>query len=92
MTENRGTGTGQPLDEYTEAAVQRLLTEHPQVAEQGIELYRRDKVLVLTGVVESESRRDEIERLVSDHFPGLALRCDIGVARTNPPTDHEELR
>jgi hypothetical protein len=82
----------QPIDEYTEAAVQRLLTEHPHIAEQGIELRRRENVLVLSGEVESAGRRDEIERLVVEHFPGVRVRCDIGIVRSQPPVEHEELR
>ena len=35
----------QTLDEYTEAEVQRLLTEHPSLGEQGITLTRREHCL-----------------------------------------------
>ena len=42
-----------PPDEYVEAEIQRLLTEDPDVAEQGITVVRREHGLVLTGEVES---------------------------------------
>jgi len=82
---------GRRLDEYAEATVQRLLTEHSDVAEQGITVLRRDHTLVLRGEVESRHRRDEIVRLVAARFPGVALAVDIGVSRTPVPTEAEEL-
>ncbi len=79
------------LDEYAEAAVQRLLTEHPSLGEQGITLTRREHCLVLSGEVESPQRRDEIARLVQETLPGVEVCCDIGIIRAGAPTDHEDL-
>ncbi|MEH1126902.1 hypothetical protein [Micromonospora sp. CPCC 206061] len=79
------------IDEYTEAAVQRLLTEHGGLAEQGIKVVRRERVLALCGEVESRQRRDEILRLVHESFPDVPLSIDIGVTRANAPTEAEEL-
>jgi len=81
----------QPVDEYLEAEVQRLLTEHADVAEQGITIVRRNQTLVLCGEVESDHRRDDILRLVTARFPGVPVHCDIGLTRTHPPMDAEEL-
>lgn len=83
--------TGLPLDEYVEAAVQRLLTEHAQIAEQGITVVRRDHTLLLCGEVASPHRRDEILRLVTENFPDVALSADIGVTRAPEPSEVEEL-
>ncbi|SDX91560.1 hypothetical protein SAMN05444365_10156 [Micromonospora pattaloongensis] len=83
--------TVKPLDEYAEAAVQRLLTEHAQVAEQGITVVRRDHTLLLRGEVASPQRRDEILRLVTEHFPDVTIACDIGVTRAPEPSEVEEL-
>lgn len=83
--------TGPPVDEYTEAAVHRLLTEHPRVSEQGITAVRRERQLVLSGEVESPQRRDEICRLVHEAFPDIEVSCDIGVVRVAAPTEYEEL-
>jgi hypothetical protein len=80
------------LDEYAEAALQRLLAERPETAEQGITVIRRDQTLVLCGEVESPKRRDEILRLVREHCPGVDVRSDIGVTRAQPPAEAEELR
>ncbi|MFY1633504.1 hypothetical protein ACN27F_09515 [Solwaraspora sp. WMMB335] len=77
--------------EYTEATVQRMLSEEPTVAEQGITVARRDHTLVLAGEVESAYRRDEIVRLVTERFPDVELTCDIAVSRTGAPTGAEEL-
>ena len=79
------------LDEYTEAQVQRLLTEHPSLGEQGITLTRREHCLTLTGEVESAERRDEIVRLVNEALPDIEVCCDIGIIRAGAPTEHEEL-
>jgi hypothetical protein len=79
------------IDEYSEAEVQRLLAEHTEVAEQGISIARRDQILVLCGEVESSKRRDDILRLVVEHFPGVTVRSDIGLTRAQPPSEAEEL-
>ncbi len=83
--------TERPVDEYLEAEVQRLLTERAEVAEQGITVIRRQHTLLLCGEVESVQRRDEILRLVAEQFPGLSVQSDIGVTRTHPPTEAEDL-
>ncbi len=79
------------LDEYLEASVQRLLTEHAEIAEQGITVRRRDHSLVLCGEVESARRREEILRLVLETFPTVPVLVDIGLIRTQAPTEAEDL-
>lgn len=79
------------LDEYVEAEVQRLLAEHAAVAELGINVVRREHLLMLQGEVESPQRRDDILRLVRERFPDVEIRTDIGVTRATPPTEAEEL-
>jgi hypothetical protein len=78
-------------NDYTEAAVQRLLSEEEAVADQGIEITHRDRLLVLRGVVESPERRAEIERLVSQEYPDLEVCNEIAVSRHQAPTEAEEL-
>lgn len=80
-----------PPADYLEAAVQRLLTENADVAEQGITVARRGDVLVLCGEVESRQRRDEILRLVVDRFPDVPVTVDIGLIRSQAPTEVENL-
>ncbi|MBM7080350.1 MULTISPECIES: hypothetical protein [Micromonospora] len=80
-----------PPDAYVEAEIQRLLTEDPDVAEQGITVVRREPGLVLTGEVESPQRRAEILRRVAERFPDEAITSDIGVIRTQAPVQVEEL-
>ncbi|MEJ3744626.1 hypothetical protein WEI85_15190 [Actinomycetes bacterium KLBMP 9797] len=79
------------IDEYVEAAVQRLLTEHGGLAEQGIKVMRREHTLLLCGEVESRQRRDEILRLVTENFPDVPLTADIGIIRAQAPSEAEEL-
>jgi len=79
------------LDEYLEAEIQRLLTEHGAIAEQGITLQRREHLLILGGEVESAQRRDEICRQISARFPDLEIACDIGIIRAAAPSEVEEI-
>jgi hypothetical protein len=79
------------VDEYAEAAIQRLLTEEASLAEQGITVHRHEHFLVLTGEVASPQRRDEIVRRIREHFPDLHVQADIGVTRTQAPREAEEL-
>ncbi|MFI6067289.1 hypothetical protein ACIA47_18815 [Micromonospora sp. NPDC051227] len=90
MTHDRDIGAGPP-DEYVEAEIQRLLVEDPAVAEQGITVIRRERALVLQGEVESPHRREEILRRVSERFPDVPVTSDIGVTRTQAPTEIEQL-
>jgi hypothetical protein len=78
-------------DPYVEAAVQRLLTEHPDLSEQGLILRRGEGILLVQGEVESAHRREEIQRLIRENFPDVHIECDIGVTRTQAPVEVEEL-
>jgi hypothetical protein len=80
-----------PAEEYIEAEVHRLLTEHPDLAEQGLTLHRGDGILLVQGEVESPHRRDEVRRLIGQRFPDVRIECDIGVTRAQAPVDAEEL-
>jgi osmotically-inducible protein OsmY len=77
---------------YDEAALQRLLTEDADLAEQGIEVTRREGVVVLTGCVETEERRAQVAERVAECLPGDEVRNDIVVVPVQPPTEPEALR
>jgi hypothetical protein len=79
------------LDEYVEAEIQRLLAEDGKVSEQGITVQRREHTLILGGEVETPQRRDEICRQITAHFPDVEIACDIGVVRTQAPSEVEEI-
>ncbi len=74
-----------------EAEIQRLLTEHGRIAEQGITVQRREQTLVLGGEVESPQRRDEICRQITTKFPDVEIACDIGIVRAAAPSEVEEI-
>jgi hypothetical protein len=78
-------------DPYVEAAVQRMLTEHPDLSEQGLILRQGERSLLVQGEVESQHRREEIQRLLTENFPEVRIECDIGVTRAQAPVDAEEL-
>jgi osmotically-inducible protein OsmY len=78
-------------DGYTDADLQRILSEDPAVAELGIDVSVRGDHVLLTGQVESPDRRAEIERRVAGYLPGERILNEITVAATHPPAGAEEL-
>jgi osmotically-inducible protein OsmY len=78
-------------DEYTEAAVHRLLAEDDDIAEQGIEVIRHGGMLVLRGQVESVLRRDAIGAKVAERFSDYEVRNDVTVSAMHCPPEAEEL-
>jgi hypothetical protein len=81
----------QQVDDYLEAAIQRLLTEDGTVSEQGITVQRREHLIVLSGEVESAQRRDDVCRAISTRFPDVEIACDIGIIRAQAPSEVEEI-
>lgn len=79
------------MNDYTEGEVQQLLAEDPRIAEQGIRVMRVDDGVVLVGEVESPDRCAQIESVVREAFPGLNVRCDLGVTRVGAPREVEQL-
>jgi hypothetical protein len=73
------------------AEIQRLLTEHDRIAEQGITVQHREHLVVLGGEVESAERRDEICRQIAERFPDIEITCDIGITRAQAPNEVEEI-
>jgi hypothetical protein len=82
---------GQQPAAYDEAALQRLLTEDAGLAEQGIEVTRREGAVVLTGCVETEERRVQVAERVAQCLPGDEVRNDIVVVPVQPPTEPEAI-
>lgn len=78
-------------DEYAEAELQRCLAEGDDVAEQGIDVIRRDDVVVVHGEVESEARREAILRCVRDTFPGKQVRAEIVLIPVAAPAEAEDV-
>lgn len=78
-------------DEYAEAELQRHLAEDDDLAEQGIDVTRRDGVIVVSGEVESTERRNAILRRVSESFPGREVRSEIALIPVGRPDGAEEV-
>jgi hypothetical protein len=78
-------------DEYAEAELQRSLAEGDDVAEQGIDIIRRDEIVVVQGEVESAARREAILRCVTDSFPGKEVRSEIVLIPVGVPTEAEDV-
>jgi len=79
------------VNEYTEGQVQQLLAEDPRIGEQGIRVVRVDDGVVLVGEVESPDRCAQIESVLHEAFPGLSVRCDLGVTRVGAPQEVEQI-
>jgi hypothetical protein len=78
-------------DEYAEAGLQRCLAEGEDVFEQGIDIVRRDDVVVVQGEVESEARRDAILRCVRESFPDKQVRAEIVLIPVGAPAEAEDV-
>lgn len=78
-------------DEYADAQVQRHLAEDDDIAELGIDILRRDDVIVLRGEVETAARRDAIGQQVATHYPGRSVRNEIHVIQVHVPAEAEVL-
>ena len=79
------------MNEYDEGHVQQLLTEDPRIAEQGIRVVRVDDGMILVGEVESPDRCAQIESVVREAFPGLHVKCDLGITRVSAPQEVERI-
>lgn len=82
--------TANEHDEYAEAALQRKLVEN-DIAEQGIEIVRRDGLVVVQGEVETAERRDAILRHVSESFPGKEVRSEVALIPVGKPSGAEDV-
>ncbi|MGC9670394.1 hypothetical protein ACNTMW_28105 [Planosporangium sp. 12N6] len=79
-------------DPYQEGELQRVLTEDERVSEQGIRVsHLEERTFVLTGEVTSPKRKEVIEQVVAERFPGLTVKSDIGVTRVHEPEEVEEV-
>ncbi|HZM79311.1 MAG TPA: hypothetical protein VFC19_26570 [Candidatus Limnocylindrales bacterium] len=78
-------------DEYAEAELQRCLAEGDDVAEQGIDITRREGAVVVQGEVESEIRRDAILRCVRESFPDKQVRSEIVLIPVGVPAEAEDV-
>ncbi|GAA2577858.1 hypothetical protein GCM10010399_04520 [Dactylosporangium fulvum] len=79
------------VDQYVESELQHLLAEDERIAEQGIRFVRTEGGISLVGEVESAERRDLICQVVTEAFPELPVRCNIGLTRVHEPEEVEEL-
>jgi BON domain len=79
-------------DEYADADLQRALAEDAHIAELGVEVIPRGDYVVLRGYVESDERREAIERRASAQMPNCRVVNEIVVLPADPPPRTEQLR
>jgi len=78
--------------EYQAARVHRALAEDPRTAELGIRVTVRGDAILLSGDVESEHRREEIDTVLHEIASDMRVFNDIRVTEVAAPTGREELR
>lgn len=81
-----------PPPEYQAARVHRALAEDPRTAELGVRVTVRGDAILLSGDVECEHRREEIETVLREIASDMRVLNDIRVTEVGEPTCVEELR
>ncbi|WP_436498816.1 BON domain-containing protein [Actinokineospora sp. HUAS TT18] len=78
--------------QYQVAAVRRALAEDERTAELGVRVTVHGDTILLSGDVECDHRRDEIDAVVHDLAPTMRVLNDIRVTEVGAPKGQEELR
>lgn len=78
--------------QYRVAHVRRALAEDPRTAEMGVRVNVRGDHVHLSGEVATEQRRDDLERVLAEVLPGVAVSNDVRVSDIREPAGREELR
>lgn len=78
-------------DDYGLARVQDALAHDERASELSVEVHQRGGVLVLTGAVATEERRDQIVAVVAESAPDAEIRNEIDIIEVSPPTRMEPL-
>jgi osmotically-inducible protein OsmY len=78
-------------DDYELARVHDALAHDERTAELSIEVHQRGDVLVLTGTVATEERRDDIAAVVAEVARDTQIRNEIDLVDLSPPTRMEPL-
>jgi osmotically-inducible protein OsmY len=78
-------------DDYKLARVHDALAHDERTSELSIEVHQRGPVLVLTGTVATEERRDHIVEVVTESAPEAQIRNEIEIVDLSPPTRMEPL-
>jgi hypothetical protein len=77
--------------EYLASHIMERLAADPSTAELGVRVTVRPGWLLVSGVVATADRREQILRVVREEAPDLEVRSDITVADAAEPTDEEIL-
>ncbi|MFI6871739.1 BON domain-containing protein [Nocardia sp. NPDC050406] len=79
------------LPQYLVANLRRAFAEDPRTAELGVQVTIRGNVVVLSGEVASDQRRQQLEAVVHEHAPKLRVHNDVRVSAAAGPAETEEL-
>jgi predicted nucleotidyltransferase len=79
-------------DTYVIGRLKERLAEDPRLNELDIEIDCHGDRLLLRGEVMTEERRQTVESVAREVFPGLGVENQIRVTRISPLTDAEEMR
>jgi hypothetical protein len=78
--------------QYRAARLRQALAEDPRTAELGVRVTVRGEHVMLSGQVVSEQRRAELQRVLAEMEPNLAIYNDVRVTSADEPSGREELR
>jgi len=78
--------------EYEVAMIRRALAEDERTAELGIRVTVRGDAILLSGDVECEHRRTEIDAVLREIASDMRVFNDLRVTEVGEPAGREELR
>lgn len=77
------------IDTYDAEHIRERLISDPRINALDVQVRPAGDVLVVTGNVETEERRQLIGQTVASLAPGVDVRNDVSVANMSEPTDEE---
>lgn len=79
----------QTIDTYDAEHIRERLISDPRINALDVQVRPVGDVLVVTGNVETEERRQLIGQTVASLAPGIDVRNDVSVTDMSEPTDQE---
>ncbi|KWW97986.1 phospholipid-binding protein [Carbonactinospora thermoautotrophica] len=84
---------GEKAPEYRAGHIMQRIAEDPRTSEMGIHIAMHAGWLVVSGVVSTPQRREEILRVIREEAPELRIRDEVQIAGAGAgdPEDEETL-
>ncbi len=82
---------GEKAPEYRAGHIMQRIAEDPRTSEMGIQVSVHRDWLVVSGVVPTPQRREEILRIVREEAPDLRIRDEMQITGAGDPDGEETL-